>query len=173
MIKVERLRKLYNEIAAVDDATFTAHAGETFGLLGPNGAGKTTTIGRICGLLTPTAGRVLVDGHDVVREGTAARRSIGVVPQELAMYDDLTAIENLEYWGGVQGLSGPELKGCVGRVLELTGLQDRAKETVKRYSGGMNRRLTSPAALYTNPRFSCSKSRPLESILKAASGCST
>jgi ABC-type siderophore export system fused ATPase/permease subunit len=79
MIKVEHLQKMYSEIAAVDDATFTAHAGEIFGLLGPNGAGKTTTIGCISGLLMPTAGRVLVDGHDVVREGTAARRSIGVV----------------------------------------------------------------------------------------------
>ena len=107
---------------------FTAHAGEIFGLLGPNGAGKTTTIGCISGLLMPTAGRILVDNHDVVREGTAARRSLGVVPQELAMYDDLNAIENLEYWGGAQGLRGSELKQRIARVLELTGLQDRAKE---------------------------------------------
>ena len=122
MINVEHLRKIYGEIAAVDDATFTADAGEIFGLLGPNGAGKTTTIGCISGLLTPTAGRILVNGHDVVRAGTAARRSIGVVPQELAMYDDLTAIENLEYWGGAQGLRGTGLKDRIARVLELTGL---------------------------------------------------
>jgi ABC-type transport system involved in cytochrome c biogenesis ATPase subunit len=143
MIKIEHLRKIYGEIAAVDDASFTAHAGEIFGLLGPNGAGKTTTIGCISGLLAPTAGRILVDGHDVVRERIAARRSIGVVPQELAMYDDLTAIENLEYWGGAQGLRGQELKQRIAGVLELTGLQDRARETVKRYSGGMKRRLAS------------------------------
>ncbi len=153
MIKVEHLRKTFNEINAVDDATFTTHAGEIFGLLGPNGAGKTTSIGCISSLLTPTAGRILVDGHDVVREGTAARRSIGVVPQELAMYDDLTAIENLEYWGGAQGLRGSELKQRIAKVLELTGLQDRAKEVIKRYSGGMKRRLNFACGLVHKPKI--------------------
>lgn len=153
MIKVERLRKLYGEIAAVDDAAFTAHAGEIFGLLGPNGAGKTTTIGCISGLLTPTAGRVLVDGHDVVRQGTAARRSIGVVPQELALYEDLTATENLEYWGGAQGMRNPGLKQRIGKVLELTGLQDRAREPVKRYSGGMKRRLNFACGIVHQPKI--------------------
>jgi ABC-2 type transport system ATP-binding protein len=153
MIAVEHLRKIYSEIAAVDDATFTANDGEIFGLLGPNGAGKTTTIGCISGLLIPTAGRILVDGHDVVREGTAARRSIGVVPQELAMYGDLSAIENLEYWGGAQGLRGSELKRRIAKVLELTGLQDRSKETVKRYSGGMKRRLNFACGLVHKPKI--------------------
>jgi ABC-2 type transport system ATP-binding protein len=152
MIKVEHLRKLFGEIAAVDDATFTAQAGEIFGLLGPNGAGKTTSIGCISGLLIPTAGRILLNGRDVVRESTAARRSIGVVPQELAMYDDLNAIENLEYWGGANGLRGSELKKRVTEVLELTGLQDRAKETVKRYSGGMKRRLNFACGLIHKPK---------------------
>jgi len=152
MIKVEHLRKIYSEIAAVDDATFTAGAGEIFGLLGPNGAGKTTTIGCISGLLTPTAGRVLVDGHDVVCEGTAARRSIGVVPQELALYEDLSAIENLEYWGGAQGLRGSALNQRIAKVLELTGLQDRLRETVKHYSGGMKRRLNFACGLVHQPR---------------------
>jgi ABC-2 type transport system ATP-binding protein len=152
MIKVEHLRKMYSEITAVEDATFTAHAGEIFGLLGPNGAGKTTTIGCISGLLTPTAGRILVDGHDVVREGTAARRSLGVVPQELALYEDLSAMENLEYWGGAQGMRGSSLKQRIARVLELTGLQDRAKETVKRYSGGMKRRLNFACGLVHQPK---------------------
>ena len=123
MIQVEHLRKMYGEIAAVDDATFTAHAGEIFGLLGPNGAGKTTTIACISGLLTPTAGRIQTDGYDVVRESTAARRSIGVVPQDLALYDDLTAVENLEYWIGAQGLRRSELKQGIAKVLELTGLR--------------------------------------------------
>lgn len=153
MIKVEHLRKMYGEITAVEDASFTANAGEIFGLLGPNGAGKTTTIGCICGLLIPTAGMILVDGHDVVRGGKAARRSLGIVPQELAMYDDLTAVENLEYWGGVQGLRGAELKQQIARVLELTGLQDRSKETVKRYSGGMKRRLNFACGLVHKPKI--------------------
>lgn len=153
MIKVEHLRKVYGEVIAVEDAGFTANAGEIFGLLGPNGAGKTTTIGCICGLLTPSAGRILVDGHDVVRQGTAARRSLGIVPQELAMYDDLSAVENLEYWGGAQGLRGTRLKERIAMVLELTGLQDRAREPVKRYSGGMKRRLNFACGLVHKPKI--------------------
>jgi ABC-2 type transport system ATP-binding protein len=153
MIQVERLRKMYRETIAVEDATLTAHPGEIFGLLGPNGAGKTTTIGCISGLLVPTSGRILVDGHNVVREGTAARRSLGVVPQELAMYDDLSATENLEYWGGAQGLRGSALKRRISRVLELTGLQDRAGEAVKRYSGGMKRRLNFACGLVHQPKI--------------------
>jgi ABC-2 type transport system ATP-binding protein len=152
MIKVEHLRKLYGEVAAVDDAVFHAQAGEIFGLLGPNGAGKTTTISCISGLIIPTAGRILVNGHDVVKEGVAARRSIGIVPQELALYDDLSAIENLEYWGAAQRLNGTELKQNIARVLEFTGLQDRAKEPVKRYSGGMKRRLNFACGVVHQPK---------------------
>ena len=99
MIEVEQLRKQYGDFTAVKDVTFTAQPGEIFGLLGPNGAGKTTTIGCISSLLTPTAGHIRVMGHDVVRDGVAARRSIGVVPQEIALYDDLSARENLELLG--------------------------------------------------------------------------
>lgn len=153
MIKAERLRKVYGEVIAVDEASFEAHAGEIFGLLGPNGAGKTTTIGCICGLLMPTAGQILVDNHDIVRDGVAARRSLGVVPQEIALYDDLNAIENLQYWGGAQGLRGSELKRSIARVLELVGLQDRAKEAVKRYSGGMKRRLNFACGLVHQPKI--------------------
>ena len=119
MIEVTQLRKMYGELAAVDGVSFTARPGEIFGLLGPNGAGKTTTIGCVCGLLTPAAGHVSVNGHDVVREGKAARRSIGVVPQELALYDDLTAFENLAYWGGAQGMRNPALRRRVDEVLSL------------------------------------------------------
>src|SRR5437016_7445034 len=91
MIEVEQLRKSYGDLVAVDGVSFTARPGEIFGLLGPNGAGKTTTIGCICGLLTPTSGRVRVMGRDVVREGAAARRVLGVVPQEISLYEDLSA----------------------------------------------------------------------------------
>src|SRR5271154_6822927 len=108
MIEVEQLRKSYGELIAVDDVSFAAHPGEIFGLLGPNGAGKTTTIGCISGLLTPSAGHVLVMGHDVVREGPAARANLGVVPQEIALYEDLSARENLDYWGGAQGMRNPK-----------------------------------------------------------------
>ena len=152
MIDVENLRKLYGELAAVNDVSFTAHPGEIFGLLGPNGAGKTTSIHCISGLLTPTAGHVRVNGHDVVRDGKAARGSIGVVPQELALYDDLTAAENLDYWGGAQGLRGAPLKRRIQEVLELAGLQDRGKEAVKRFSGGMKRRLNFACGIVHRPK---------------------
>jgi ABC-2 type transport system ATP-binding protein len=152
MIEVEQLRKSYGEFIAVDGVSFAAHPGEIFGLLGPNGAGKTTTIGCISGLLTPTAGHVKVMGHDVVREGTAARANLGVVPQEIALYEDLSAHENLSYWGGAQGMRNPKLRERTQQVLELTGLQDRAREPVKQFSGGMKRRLNFACGILHSPQ---------------------
>ena len=152
MIEVEQLRKAFGDLVAVDGVSFTARSGEIFGLLGPNGAGKTTTISCISGLLTPTAGRVRVMGHDVVREGTAARQAVGVVPQEIALYEDLSARENLQYWGGAQGLRNPALRARIQEALELTGLQDRAREPVKRFSGGMKRRLNFACGIIHQPR---------------------
>jgi ABC-2 type transport system ATP-binding protein len=151
MIEVDRLRKSYGDLTAVDGVSFTARPGEIFGLLGPNGAGKTTTIGCISGLLTPTAGHVRVMGHDVVREGTAARKALGVVPQEIALYDELSAIENLSYWGGAHGLRSPLLRERIQQVLEITGLQDRVTEPVKRFSGGMKRRLNFACGIVHTP----------------------
>ena len=104
MIEVEQLRKQYGDLVAVDDVSFRSQPGEIFGLLGPNGAGKSTTIGCISGLLRPGAGRIRVMGHDVMTEGPASRRRLGVVPQELALYEDLSARENLMYWGAAYGL---------------------------------------------------------------------
>src|SRR5207247_2448608 len=144
-------RKSYGDLTAVDGVSFTARPGEIFGLLGPNGAGKTTTIGCISGLLTPTAGNVRVMGHDVVREGTAARKALGVVPQEIALYDELSALENLSYWGGAQGLRSALLRERIRQVLEITGLQDRATEPVKRFSGGMKRRLNFACGIVHTP----------------------
>src|SRR5580658_435028 len=152
MIEVEQLRKSYGESIAVDGVSFTARAGEIFGLLGPNGAGKTTTISCICGLLTPSAGHVKVEGHDVVREGSAARAQLGVAPQEIALYEDLSARENLDYWGGAQRIRNPELHGRIQEVLELTGLQDRAREPVKQFSGGMKRRLNFACGILHSPK---------------------
>jgi len=152
MIDVDHLRKTFGDLTAVDGVTFAAQPGEIFGLLGPNGAGKTTTIGCISGLLTPTSGRVRVMGRDVVNEGQAARRLLGVAPQEIALYEDLSALENLQYWGGVQGMRNPLLRDRVRKVLELTGLQDRAREPVKRFSGGMKRRLNFACGIVHAPR---------------------
>src|SRR5215471_2871788 len=152
MIEIEGLRKSYGEAFAVDGISLTARAGEIFGLLGPNGAGKTTMVGCICGLLTPSAGRVKVGGHDVVRDGAAARAQLGVVPQELALYEDLSARENLAYWGGAQGLRNPKLRERIQQVLEIAGLEDRAREPVKRFSGGMKRRLNFACGILHSPK---------------------
>ena len=152
MIQVEGLRKQYGDFEAVKGISFTAEAGAIFGLLGPNGAGKSTTIGCISGLLAPSAGRVSVMGHDVVADGPASRHALGVVPQEIALYEDLSARENLAYWGAAYGLRGAALKARVQDVLERVGLSDRAREAVKKFSGGMQRRLNFGCGIVHEPR---------------------
>jgi len=152
VIEVEGLQKKYGELLAVNDVSFTAEPGKIFGLLGPNGAGKSTTIGCISGLLEPSAGRIRVWGHDVVLERRPARENLGVVPQELALYEDLSATENLRYWGSAYGLRGPDLKQRAQEVLIATGLLDRAKEPVKRFSGGMKRRLNLGCGIVHRPK---------------------
>ncbi|MFB3776416.1 MAG: ABC transporter ATP-binding protein [Bryobacteraceae bacterium] len=152
MIDVHRLVKTFGDLAAVNEVSFAAKPGEIFGLLGPNGAGKTTTIGCISGLLTPTSGTVRVMGHDVTRDGRAARACLGVVPQETALYEDLSAKENLEYWGGAQGMRNPQLAARIQETLALAGLQDRAREPVKRFSGGMKRRLNFACGVLHRPK---------------------
>lgn len=152
MIQIHNLRKTFGEIIAVNDISFTAEAGSIFGLLGPNGAGKSTTIGCISGLLSPTGGHVSLLGRDVVKDGLEARKSLGVVPQELALYRDLSAVDNLAYWGGAYGLRGDTLRKRVTAVLELTGLLDRAREPVKKFSGGMQRRLNFGCGIVHQPK---------------------
>ena len=152
MIEVEALHKQYDDLKAVDDVSFTVKPGEVFGLLGPNGAGKSTTIGCISGLIEPTSGRVRVLGHDVIVERRTARESLGIVPQELALYEDLSATENLVYWGSAYGLRGATLENRISEVLAVTGLLDRAKEPVKRFSGGMKRRLNLACGLVHAPK---------------------
>ncbi|MFQ5653690.1 MAG: ATP-binding cassette domain-containing protein, partial [Planctomycetota bacterium] len=152
VIESEGLRKEFGSIVAIDDVSFTVEGGELFGLLGPNGAGKSTTIGCISGLLVPTTGRVRLLGRDAIRDGKAARESLGVVPQELAIYEDISAAENLRYWGSIYGLRGPRLKGRVAETLELVGLSDRSKEPVKRFSGGMKRRLNFACGIVHEPK---------------------
>jgi ABC-2 type transport system ATP-binding protein len=152
MVDVDGLRKVFGDLVAVDGISFQARAGEIFGFLGPNGAGKTTTLGCVCGLLTPTAGRVRILSHDVVNDGAASRQALGVVPQEIALYEELSATENLEYWGGAQRLRGIALRDRIREVLDLTGLLDRASEPVKRFSGGMKRRLNFACGIVHQPK---------------------
>jgi ABC-2 type transport system ATP-binding protein len=153
MIDVQDLRKQYGDLVAVDGLTFTAPAGTIFGLLGPNGAGKSTAIGCISGLLTPTSGRIAVLGHDVVRDSLKAKQQLGVVPQELALYEDMNATANLTYWGAAYGMTGDALTKRVIDVLQRIGLADRAREPVKNYSGGMKRRLNFGCGIVHQPRM--------------------
>jgi len=152
LIEVHDLRKTYGELVAVDGVSFRAEPGAIFGLLGPNGAGKSTTIGCLSGLLKPSAGSVRVLGHDVVRDALAARASLGVVPQEVAIYEDLSAAENLRFWGSAFRLRGSELLRRIDDVLERVGLADRAKEPAKRFSGGMKRRLNFACGILHRPK---------------------
>ena len=151
MLKVEELSKNYGDFVAVDKISFESGRGTVFGLLGPNGAGKSTTINCVSGLLQPTSGHASVAGHDVVSDGKAARQNLGVVPQEIALYEDLPAVENLRYWGKAYGLSAADLESRVNDVLEYIGLSDRAKDLPKEFSGGMKRRLNFGCGIVHRP----------------------
>jgi ABC-2 type transport system ATP-binding protein len=153
MITVERLRRSFADLVAVDDVSFEVRDGEILGLLGPNGAGKTTTLNMISGVLKPDSGRVLVDGRDIWLEPIRVKRHLGVVPQEVAVYEDLTARDNLSFWGSLYGLSGSELRSRVDEGLTRVGLADRAGDRVKDFSGGMKRRLNLCMGLLHRPRF--------------------
>ena len=153
MIQIERLRKCYDELVAVDDISFDVHDGEILGLLGPNGAGKTTTISMICGVLQPDGGRVIVDECNIWVEPKKVKRHLGVVPQEIAVYEDLTARDNLSFWGSLYGLSGSKLNHRINETLSRVGLADRAGDKVKTFSGGMKRRLNLCMGLLHRPKF--------------------
>ncbi|WP_198675882.1 ABC transporter ATP-binding protein [Kribbella monticola] len=146
-----RLAKRFGDRVAVDDVSFAVAAGETYGLLGPNGAGKTTTIRLICGLLRADAGQILIAGQPISTTATPAKKSIGYVPQEIALYPDLTARENLRFFGRLYGLHGKALNHRVGKVLDLIGLSERGRDRVESFSGGMKRRLNIGAGLLHEP----------------------
>jgi ABC-2 type transport system ATP-binding protein len=151
MIQVTGLRKSYGPVVAVDGVSFEIRQGETFGLLGPNGAGKTTTIHLLTGLLRPDAGEIKISGTpDPTR--LEARRHIGLAPQALALYDELTGQENLTFFGKLYGLSGPRLKERVAWGLTFAGLAERKAHRARTYSGGMKRRLNLACALVHEPK---------------------
>jgi ABC-2 type transport system ATP-binding protein len=152
VLEVRNLSKRFGSIVAVNDISFSVGAGETIGLLGPNGAGKTTTVAMICGLIAPDSGEVRLNGQPIRGDTDPVRRTLGLVPQELALYDDLTARENLQLFGALYGLRGPVLEEAMKSALELVGLAERAKDKVKTYSGGMKRRLNLAAALLHDPQ---------------------
>ena len=151
VLVVDSLTKRFGDMTAVDGVSFRIAAGETYGLLGPNGAGKTTTISMVAGLLAADAGSVTVAGRTMTPSAIEPKRHLGLVPQDLAIYPELSARENLGFFGKLQGLRGAELTTRVDEVLDLIGLTDRAKDATKEYSGGMKRRLNIGIGLLHRP----------------------
>ena len=153
VLEVEGLRKAFGDLLAVDGVGFSIDQSETYGLLGPNGAGKTTSISMIAGLLEADAGSVRIAGETMTTTSIATKNLIGLVPQELAIYPDLTGRENLSFFGRLYGLGGGDLVSRVDEVLEVIGLSDRAGDRAKEYSGGMQRRLNIGIGLLHRPRL--------------------
>lgn len=153
MLEVIDLRKVFKDNVAVNDVNMYLGRGESVGLVGPNGAGKSTTIAMISTLIRPTSGDVKLNGASVLVDAAPMRAVLGVVPQEVALYPELSAQENLEFFGSLYGLRGKELAAAVDDALELVGLSDRRKDVIKKYSGGMKRRINIAAALLHNPEF--------------------
>jgi len=153
ILEVQNLVKKYGDFIAVKGISFHIKEGEIFSLLGPNGAGKTTTISMLSTLYTPTSGDATIGSHSITKNPMAVKQMIGVVPQEIALYEDLTARENLIFWGQMYGLSGKALNSRVDQVLEQIGLTDKAKNRVKTYSGGMKRRVNIGVGLLHKPRL--------------------
>ncbi|MBA3074976.1 MAG: ATP-binding cassette domain-containing protein [Anaerolineae bacterium] len=153
ILEVHKLAKSYGNFDAVKGISFEIHEGEIFSLLGPNGAGKTTTISMLSTLYTPTSREATICGYSITKDTMAVKKCIGVVPQDLALYEDLSARENLNFWGQMYGLSGKSLKIRVDEVLEQIGLIDKAKLKVKTYSGGMKRRVNIGVGLLHQPRL--------------------
>jgi ABC-2 type transport system ATP-binding protein len=153
LLQVQQLSKSYGQRRAVDQVSFQVHAGQTVGLIGPNGAGKSTTVSMICGLLRADAGSVELDGVAVLPGQSGAKRRIGFVPQDLALYEDLAARENLKLFGALYGLKGAQLKARCDQVLALVQLADRAADKPSTFSGGMKRRLNIAAALMHDPQL--------------------
>lgn len=153
LLRVTNLHKSYGSRQAVQAVSFQLEQGQTLGLIGPNGAGKSTTVSIICGLLAPDQGNVLVGGQRVEPSNHAAKRMMGFVPQDLALYDDLSARENLHIFGALYGLGGSTLKRRCTEVLDLVQLSDRLTDKPATFSGGMKRRLNIAAALLHTPRL--------------------
>jgi ABC-2 type transport system ATP-binding protein len=153
VLAAEGLTKRFDDLVAVDGVSFDISEGETFGLLGPNGAGKTTSISMVAGLLEPDSGSVHVAGTPIRTTSTAGRADIGLVPQQLAIYPDLTGAENLRFFGRLYDMTGDGLEKRVAEVLEVIGLNDRKDDLTGEYSGGMQRRLNIGIGLLHRPRL--------------------
>ncbi|PKV51380.1 ABC-2 type transport system ATP-binding protein [Aquimarina sp. MAR_2010_214] len=152
MIQVQNLSKSFQNIQAVNDISFTIKKGEIFGFLGPNGAGKSTTLNMMSTILKSDAGTIHIDGKNSNENAKECKHLIGVVPQEISLYEDLSAHKNLLFWGNLYGIPSKTLKERIHTTLELIGLLDRKNDLIKTYSGGMKRRINIAAALLHNPK---------------------
>ncbi len=150
-IETKNLTKRFNDKLVIDNVSLGIEKGEIFGLLGPNGAGKSTLINLMVGLLKIDRGEVIIGGYNISKEPLKAKEKIGLVPQEIALFENLNAKENLEYWGGLYGLRGAMLRERINEALEIAALQEHIKKPVKKYSGGMKRRLNIAAAMLHHP----------------------
>lgn len=153
MLLAKNLSKSYNDVHALSNVSLSIKEGELYGLLGPNGAGKTTTISILSSLLKPDGGEVLYQGKSLYKNTSDCKKIIGVVPQEIALYEDLTATENLKFWGTLYGIKGKQLQSKTDELLEFLGLADRKNHKIKTYSGGMKRRINIAAALLHDPKI--------------------
>jgi len=153
IVKIDGLTKKYGDIIAVDNISLEIQEGEILGLLGPNGAGKSTTINMITGLVSMDKGKILVMGRDIKKDANEIKKNIGIVPQDIAIYEDLTSLENVMFFASLYGLKGKELKRRAEEALEFTGLSDKAKSFPKDFSGGMKRRLNIACAIAHSPKL--------------------
>jgi ABC-2 type transport system ATP-binding protein len=153
ILEVNQLVKKFGDFVAVNEVSFNMQAGEVFGLLGPNGAGKSTTISMLTCLYPPTSGTMRIYNHDVVKKPGEVKKLIGVVPQDIALYPSLSARDNLRFFGEIYGLSGSDLTQRVETVLAYVAMTERAKDSIKTYSGGMKRRINLAAGLIHNPKI--------------------
>lgn len=153
LIEIKNVTKRFDDKIAVDNISLSIEDGDIFGLLGPNGAGKSTLISMITGLLKPDSGDILVDGYSIIKNPLEVKRQLGLVPQEIALMETVSAYDNLEFWGSLYGLKGKLLKERINEALEVAGLMDRKNEKLKKFSGGMKRRLNIAAAILHHPRI--------------------
>ena len=153
MLEVKGLRKSFGDLLAVDDVSFTVPDGICYGLLGPNGAGKTTTLSMITGTIEADAGLATIDGTTISAKSPKSRSKIGYVPQELALFEEITSQDNLRFFAALNGLMGQASQTQIDKALEIVGLADRAKEPVRNFSGGMKRRLNIAVGLLHEPKL--------------------
>ena len=151
MIEIKDVTKSYGRHKVLQNVSFEIMEGELFGSLGPNGAGKSTLIDILTGIQSMDSGEIFINGKSIKTDKVEIRKHLGLVPQDIALLEELNAVDNLEYFGGLYGLAGQELKSQIEKLLEVAGLTDKKKEKVKNYSGGMKRRLNIAVAMLHNP----------------------